>query len=194
MSSYKGYTLEDVSKITTIKDAKAIAKKMGIAGYTTWKKKNGDLPKAIRIIQREIEDEHKEGEEEREEIETRRRDIDDTKVSIARQISDMTGEDYEWLLDKDLDWLIKLQRDIEDADMRITSSGIPVKKTPKPKPKEELTATERLNKIAKESKPLSKDEINRILGPETGDLDLSVSRSSRAQDILDESGLTIVSW
>ncbi len=188
MSSYKGYTLEDVSKITTIKDAKAIAKKMGISGYTTWKKKNGDLPKAIRMIQREIEDEHKEDEEERQEVETRRRDIDDTKVSIARQISDMTGEDYEWLLDKDLDWLLKLQRDIEDADMRITSSGIPVRNTPKPK---ELTATERLNKIARESKPLSKDEINRILGPETGDVDLSVSRSSRAQDILDESGLTM---
>jgi len=192
MSSYKGYTLEDADKITTIGQAKSIAKKMGIRGYTTWKLKNGDLPTAINLIKAEIQEERKEPENE--DMSETERIVDDEKVMIARQIADMTGEDYEYLLTQNIDWLNKLQRDLEDADMRITTSGIPVEKTPKPQKSKSLTANERISKITRETKSLSDSEIDRILGKETGSVDLSlpISRGdkSRAQEILDESGLT----
>ena len=89
MSSYKGYTLEDADKITTIGQAKSIAKKMGIRGYTTWKLKNGDLPTAINLIKAEIQEERKEPENE--DMSETERIVDDEKVMIARQIADISG-------------------------------------------------------------------------------------------------------
>ena len=120
--SYKGYSVDDINKMTTIKQVKDAGKKMGIPGYSTWKKKNGDIQKAKRLMINEIQEERKEGEE-KEEVITRRSDNVDAKTAIARSIADLTGEDFNYLMTKDLDWLNKLSRDLEDADMRINETG-----------------------------------------------------------------------
>jgi hypothetical protein len=121
MSSYKGYTVEEARKLNTINGIKKVAKEMGISGYTTWKKKNGDIERGRNLIIREIEEERKEGEE-MEQVEERRGDDMEAKEKIAKQVAEMTGESLDYFMSKDLDWLNKLQRDLEDADMRIQSN------------------------------------------------------------------------
>ena len=156
---YKGVTLEDVNQINTMKDIKAVAKKLGVKGYTTWKKKDKSIDFYKRKLVSEIEEERKEGEEEESKAQQKSlsRDEEEAKEKIVLQISALTGENPKKLRGKSFDFLNKTLRNIEDAETRL----VPAESTGGYIPTAQF-----------------EDEV-----------DDNIRRQSRAKDILDESGL-----
>ena len=130
MSSYKGYTVDDINNIDKMGELKEIGKKMRIYGHTSWKKKDGGMEKAKSAIIREIQEERKEEEEEEkypDEGDEKEREFEENqaKEKVILQIASLTGEDPEKLRNKSFDWLNNMLRDIEDADLRINAPPLP---------------------------------------------------------------------
>jgi hypothetical protein len=174
--TYKNYSVADIQGMNTIKEVKKAGKEMGISGYTTWKKKNGDIEKAKRLMISEIQEERKEGEE-YEKVQTRRDDNEEAKRNLASNLADLTGQSIDWFMTKDLDYLNTLARDLEDADLRINSapplpSSDPTSLSGRPSYEDDIVDT---SMIRDKDKP----PIPRRL-PET-----------RGQEVLSKSGLAM---